>query len=98
MRTARIAAPTAAAEKVIENTAAPSATAENFAENLKRIVETATTAARAAESARAIKRGVPILIVSSAFLRIGQRFVGFADLLEVFLGLFCRRDFCRDDI
>src|SRR5204862_2857717 len=76
----------AASKEVFENTAS-GIRAEYFAKNFERIVKAATPARTEPARAR-IKGSMTILIVSGALLRIAQRFVGFADLLELFFGGF----------
>src|SRR5205823_5164203 len=79
------------AEESFENGSADSAAgaAENFAEDIERIVEAA------ADSTALLKRGVTESIVSGAFVRIHQHVVGFAQLLEFFLGVRVVRIFVR---
>src|SRR5438552_1724834 len=72
-----------AAEQFVEDAAG--AAAEDFAENLERIVESA--AARPSARARSgIESGVAVLVISGALLRVAQRFIGFTQFFELFLG------------
>jgi hypothetical protein len=87
----------AAAEECFENSAADSASAKNFTENLEGIMKIA-----AAETGATLgKSSVPKAIVGSAFIRIHKDIVGFAELLEPFLGMgiigiFVRMKFDRE--
>ena len=84
----------AAAEDVFKNAAA--ARAEDLAENVERIVEAAARRSRRRAGALArVKRGVAVLVVGGAFLRVAQRLVGLAEFLEFFLGLLVARIFVR---
>lgn len=76
----------AAAEKIVENTAAATAAAEDFAEDFEWIVEAAGSRTEAAGTG--IEGAVAVLIVGGALLGIAEDFVGFADFLEFFLGGF----------
>ena len=75
----------AAAEELFEDifdAPAPAASpAERFTEHFKWIMESAT--APVAGPATRVKGVVPVLVVGCALLRIAQRLVSFADLLEL---------------
>src|SRR5207253_2459367 len=89
------AAPRAAAEHFFENSAA-ALLAENLAENIERIVKSAAHAAGSAWSGRAraaFERRRTVTIVSCAFFRITEHFVGVRDFLEHLLRLFVARIF-----
>ena len=81
----------AAAEEAFKNAAAA---AEDLAENVERIVKAAAEAAARPARAR-IERGVAVLVVGGAFLRIAQRLVSLAEFLEFFLGGLVARIFVR---
>ena len=55
----------------------------------------ATAKAAAARAGARIKRGVAVLIVSGAFLRVAQGLVSLAEFLEFFLGGLVARIFVR---
>ena len=83
---ARGIAPLTAAEELLKDifdATTTAAAAECFAEHLERIMESA--AAPVARPATRVKGVVPVLVVSRALLRIAQRLVSFADLLELLL-------------
>ena len=79
------AALTAAAKEILEDAAAHAA--EDLAKNIERIVKAAPLLAGRSRSGTAARgeRRVAILIVGSAFLRVGKHLVGFAEFLELFL-------------
>ena len=70
-----------AAKKRLEDCAAKSTPAEDFTENIERVMKTTETNATRRE------RGVTELIVCSAFLRIHENIVCFAEFFEFFLGM-----------
>jgi hypothetical protein len=71
-----------AAEQLVEDAAR--AAAKDFAENFKRVVESA--AAKTTRARARVKGGVAVLVVSGALLRVAQRFIGFAQFFELLLG------------
>src|SRR5436309_15227247 len=85
-----------AAEKCLENSAAESALAEDFAENIERIMETATETGAALS-----KRSVAEAVIGGALIRVHKNIVRFPKLLEFFLsvgvvGIFVRMKLDRE--
>ena len=73
-------------EKIVKDAA--TSAAEHLAEDFKRVVEPASWISTARSRARTgTKSGVTEAVISSAFLRIAEGFVGFAKFLEFFLGI-----------
>ena len=58
-------------------------------------MEAAAAESAAARALARIKRGVAVLVISRAFLRVAQGLVSFAEFLELFLGRFVARIFVR---
>src|SRR5256884_618935 len=74
-----------AAEEFVEDAAG--AASKHFPENFKRIMKPAATKPSGAPCA-GIESGMTVLVVRGPFLRIAQRFVGFPQFFEFFLGGF----------
>jgi hypothetical protein len=91
-----IAAPSAAAEKVLENAAASAHGAHEGAQRFLEIDATAESAGTAAKPAAAgTKRGRAVLVIPLAFVGIAEDFIGLGDFLEFLLGVFVAGVFVR---
>jgi hypothetical protein len=99
--TAAVAISTTTTEKLIENAATTTAAAltKDLSENIKGIMETATTTAEPASATGTgtglLKSRMTVTVVSRTFLRILQHLVRLGYLLEHFLGLLVAGVFVR---